>query len=348
MLVGSLAENEKERVLESVKRGEVDVLVGTHSLIEEAVDFKNLGLVVIDEQHKFGVVQRESLLAKGKNPDALVMTATPIPRTLALTLYGDLDVSIIDASPPARGTVRSYCIDEKKRRDMYGFIIKLLKQGRQAYIVYPVIEESKVLQVKAATSMHKTLKDDVFRDFNVGLLHGRMSGAEKMRIMSRFRAGEFAVLVATTVIEVGLDVENATVMLIENAERFGLSQLHQLRGRVGRGSEESFCILLCGSVSREAQDRLESMVKTADGFEIAEYDLKLRGPGDLLGTRQHGWLDLKVGDIIKDARLLEKARQEAERVIKDDPRLSAPEHAAIKKMLTIHKGYVILEAQEND
>lgn len=333
LLISGLSKKMKEKTLTEISSGQADVIVGTHALIQEGVEFKKLGLVVIDEQHKFGVLQRANIRNKGINPDVLVMTATPIPRTLALTVYGDLDVSVIDQMPPGRGVVKTYWVGENKRPDVYRFIEKQVSRGRQAFIVYPLIEESEKLQVKAAVKMLEEFQNKIFPHLKVGLLHGRMSAQEKEKTMKAFRDGDYDILVSTTVIEVGIDIPNATVMLIENAERFGLSQLHQLRGRIGRGEHESYCILMSDAVTEESKKRLTAMTKTSDGFKIAEYDLSLRGPGEFFGTRQHGLPELKIGNLATDLKLLETARQEAFALIKQDPKLIKPEHQLIKENL---------------
>ncbi len=299
-----------------LKAGRVHLVVGTHALVQEGIEFHRLGLVVIDEQHRFGVVQRATLRAKGLHPDVLVMTATPIPRTLALTVHGDLDVSIIRELPPGRQPITTVAKSESRREDVYGFLRGQLDAGRQAYVIYPLIEESAKIDLKAATEMADHLAHDVFPQFRVALLHGRMKQDAKDRVMRAFAEGKIDVLVSTTVVEVGIDVPNATVMIVEHAERFGLSQLHQLRGRVGRGRHASHCILLFQSpLSDDARTRLEAMVETADGFVIAERDLQLRGPGDFVGTRQSGVPTLRVGDLVRDHDLMEGARREAEAIL---------------------------------
>jgi ATP-dependent DNA helicase RecG len=287
--------------------------VGTHALVQGDVRFKQLGLVIIDEQHRFGVLQRATLRSKGLRPDVLVMTATPIPRTLALTLYGDLDVSLIRELPPGRMAVRTIAKPEARRDEIHAFVRGQLEAGRQAYVVYPLVEESAKVDLKAATEMHDTLAQDVFPEFRVGLLHGRMKADAKERIMKAFAAGEIHLLVSTTVVEVGVDVPNASVMIVEHAERFGLSQLHQLRGRVGRDRHQSYCCLIYQSpLSDDARERLKAMTETTDGFDIAERDLLLRGPGDFFGTRQAGAPTFRVIDLVRDRELLDTARREAD------------------------------------
>jgi ATP-dependent DNA helicase RecG len=306
----------RRQVLRGLRSGAIPILVGTHALIEEEVQFASLRLVVIDEQHRFGVAQRARLRAKGARPDVLVMTATPIPRSLALTVYGDLDLSIIDEMPPGRRPIRTVLRGDASRPRVYEFLRDQVARGRQAYVVYPLVEESERLALRAATAMAETLRREVFPKLVVGLLHGRMKPEERDAVMAGFAAGRTPILVSTTVIEVGIDVPNATVMVVEQAERFGLSQLHQLRGRVGRGAHNSFCILMTGEeVSEEARRRLQVMCDTQDGFVIARRDLEMRGPGEFLGTRQSGIPDLRIGDILRDQEILEDARREAQRTV---------------------------------
>ena len=334
LLTSGMKPREREPVLERVAAGEVDCLVGTHALIQEGVGFKRLGLAVVDEQHRFGVLQRASLRAKGEHPHLLVMTATPIPRTLALTLYGDLDLSVIDEMPPGRKPIITAWRTEEKREQIYQFLREEIDRGRQIYVVCPLVEESEKSDLKAATEMARRLQLEVFPDRRVGLIHGRMRFDEKEAVMLAFKAGEIHVLVSTTVIEVGIDVPNASVMLVEHAERFGLAQLHQLRGRVGRGPWKSYCILLAsGRGSEEAQKRLETMVESQDGFRIAEVDLELRGPGEFFGTRQSGLPEFKIADLLRDGAVLEEARQEAQRLIDSDPALRRPEHLLLRRAL---------------
>ncbi|MFN3691838.1 MAG: ATP-dependent DNA helicase RecG, partial [Fervidobacterium sp.] len=316
LLIGSTSQKEKEKIKFALKNGDIDLLIGTHALIQEDVHFKNLGLVVIDEQHRFGVKQREELISKGKVVDTLVMTATPIPRTLSLTLYGDLDVSIIDEMPPGRKEIKTFTLKHTRAKEVYKFIREqVLENGDQAYIVYPLIEQSEQINAKAAEEMYKTLSKEIFPDIPTGLLHGRMSDGEKDEIMHKFVRGEIKILISTSVIEVGVDVPNATIMVIENAERFGLAQLHQLRGRVGRGQKQSYCFLIVSEAGEEAWEKLLFFSSTTDGFKISEYDFKLRGPGEFFGIRQHGLSDFKVADLVKDAEIIMQAREDAKRII---------------------------------
>jgi ATP-dependent DNA helicase RecG len=313
LLTGSLRATEKRRLHAALAAGEIHAAVGTHALIQESVSFSKLGLVVIDEQHRFGVLQRAALRERGYNPDVLVMTATPIPRSLAMTVYGDLDVSVIDELPPGRTPIKTVVVGEDKRAGVYKGVEREVRAGRQAYIVYPLVEESEKMDLKDATRMFEHLRDRVFPHFSVGLMHGKMKTAEKEEVMRRFVAGEVNVLVATTVVEVGVDVPNASVMVIEHAERFGLSQLHQLRGRVGRGTDASACVLMASDKQTSvARERLGIMEETNDGFRIAEKDLEIRGPGEVMGTRQSGVPTFRVGNLVRDLEILEEARREAE------------------------------------
>jgi ATP-dependent DNA helicase RecG len=313
LLIGSLRAKQKREVHAGIANGEIQVVIGTHAVIQDAVQFEKLGLAVIDEQHRFGVLQRAEIRARGLNPDILVMTATPIPRSLAMTVYGDLEVSVIDELPPGRTPVKTVVVGEDQRNGVYKGIDREISLGRQVYIVYPLVEESEKLDLKAATAMFEELRDKVFPNYKIGLLHGKMKTDEKEQVMQKFVANETQILVATTVIEVGVDVPNASLMIIEHAERFGLSQLHQLRGRVGRGAEQSFCVLLTGDKKTAvARERLGIMEETTDGFRIAEKDLEIRGQGEILGTRQSGDQTFKIGNIIRDLKILEKAREDAE------------------------------------
>ena len=323
LLTGGTPAKRRRELQAELAGGSMHMVVGTHALIEEGVTFRELGLIIIDEQHRFGVLQRAALRAKGLHPDVLVMTATPIPRTLALTAYGDLDTSVMREMPPGRHPIKTTARGESRREEIYDFIRRQLDEGRQAYVIYPLVEESAKVDLKAATEMADHLAQDVFPAYRVGLLHGKMKQDAKDRVMGAFARGELHVLVSTTVVEVGVDVANASVMLIEHAERFGLSQLHQLRGRVGRGPHQSYCVLLYQEpLSDDGRARLKALTDTTDGFEIAERDLQLRGPGDFFGTRQSGLPTLRVGDLLRDHKLLEIARREAGAAL-DDPQQTA-------------------------
>lgn len=330
ILTGSVKTGDRDAVLDDIRNGNVKIIVGTHALIEEGVKFDRLGLAVIDEQHKFGVLQRSALKEKGYCPDVLIMTATPIPRTLALTVYGDLNLSVIDELPPGRTTVRTRWLYGNSRKDAYYLMQYELAKGRQAYVVYPLLEESEKLDLKCAAEMSEKLRK-AFKGYNTALLHGRMKNAEKDAIMNGFKNNEIHILVSTTVVEVGIDVPNATIMVIENAQRFGLSQLHQLRGRVGRGEGQSSCLLLTeGFVSDDGRRRLAAMVRTNNGFEIAEEDLSIRGPGEFFGTRQSGIPELKVANILRNSKILENARKEAFDIVRKDPLLSHPDNKLLR------------------
>lgn len=332
LLVGSLTKKQKEKVLEKIKNQEIDILIGTHALIEDNVEFNNLGIVVTDEQHRFGVRQRAKLSIKGNNPDILVMTATPIPRTLALILYGDLDISIIDELPPGRQPIETKAFDSKKRDFIYtNFVRDEIDKGRQVYIVCPLVEESEAVEAKAAEDLKEELKQKYFSDLNVEVLHGKMKPSLKDQIMNDFKNNEIQILVSTTVIEVGVNVPNATLMIIENAERFGLAQLHQLRGRVGRGKHKSHCILIYSSKTNICKERMEIMEETNDGFKISEKDLEIRGPGEFFGTRQHGLPELKVANIFKHIKILKLAQEEAKNILKDDKNLNKNENLLLKR-----------------
>jgi ATP-dependent DNA helicase RecG len=330
LLSGSRSPKEKEAARARVASGETQVAVGTHALIQEGVHFARLGFAVVDEQHRFGVLQRQALAGKGDQPDVLVMTATPIPRTLTLTVYGDLDVSILDELPPGRKAVRTHWKMSKEKPSVYEGVRKLVATGRQAYVVCPLIEESEKVQARAAGELAAHLAQHVFPEFVVGLLHGQMKGDEKEAVMRRFKAGEVHVLVSTTVIEVGVDVPNAAVMVIEDADRFGLAQLHQLRGRVGRGAHASFCILLADPKTPDGEARLQALCDTNDGFRIAEEDLRLRGPGEFYGVRQSGLSALHIADVLRDADILREARDDAFALLARDPKLARAEHRALR------------------
>lgn len=333
LLTGSLGTRERKAALARMARDEPLLVVGTHALVQESAQFARLGFVAIDEQHRFGVEQRETIVTKGEAPDTLLMSATPIPRSLALTTYGDLDVSTLDERPAGRQPITTVSRAESSRARVFAFVRREVEQGRQAYIVYPVIEESEKMDLKAATVMFDQLSASVFADRRVALLHGRIPADERDRIMREFRDGAIDILVATTVIEVGIDIPNATVMLIEHPERFGLSQLHQLRGRVGRGADAAYCILL-GDVGEDSAERLAIFTATEDGFEIARHDLRLRGMGDLFGQRQSGEAMFRIADPLRDEALNFMAREEAERVLEVDPELASVENAGIKQVLT--------------
>jgi len=334
LLTSSIKGSEREDLYDRIRRGDVHLVIGTHAVIQEAVEFHRLGLAIIDEQHKFGVVQRGLLKRKGENPDVLVMTATPIPRTLAMTIYGDLDVSVIDEMPPGRMPVETKVFPESARERVYRIVEEEVRKGRQAFIVYPLVEESEKLDLRDATQMAEHLQTEIFPRFRIGLLHGRMKSEEKEAIMMEFKEGRIQILVATTVVEVGIDIPNASAMIVEHAERFGLSQLHQLRGRIGRGHYPSKCILLAQyRSSEEAKVRLRAMETTNDGFQIAEEDLALRGPGEFFGIRQSGFPDFRVAHLVRDTPILVEARKEAFRLIQEDPELSRPSHLALKDVL---------------
>ena len=334
LLTSSAKGSERDALNERIRQGEVELVIGTHAVIQEVVEFHRLGLAIIDEQHKFGVIQRGLLKKKGENPDVLVMTATPIPRTLAMTIYGDLEGSLIDEMPPGRRPIVTKVFPEAARARVYRIVEEEVRKGRQVFVVYPLVEESEKLDLKDATRMADHLQKEVFPDFRVGLLHGRMRSEEKEAIMMAFKDGQIQILVATTVVEVGIDVPNASVMVIEHAERFGLSQLHQLRGRIGRGQHPSKCILLAQYRSSEdARTRLRAMERTTDGFQIAEEDLALRGPGELMGVRQSGLPDFRVAHLVRDTPILIEARKEAFRLIEEDPGLTQPAHGGLKEAL---------------
>lgn len=338
-LTGSTKASERKKILSKLENGEIDIIIGTHALIEDRVKFKNLGLCIIDEQHRFGVAQRAKLWQKNENhfPHILVMTATPIPRTLAMTLYGDLEISTIDELPPGRKAVKTVHRSDKQRLQVFKFIDSEIKKGRQVYIVYPLIEESKKMDYKDLMDGYESVSR-AFPNYHISILHGRMKSADKDFEMQRFVKGETHILVSTTVIEVGVNVPNASVMIIENSEKFGLSQLHQLRGRVGRGAEQSYCILMTGDkVSKDAKTRLQAMLRTQNGFEIADVDLQLRGPGDLAGTRQSGALDLKIADLAADSSILIAARNSAKEILKRDPKLEKVENFGLKSYINSQK-----------
>jgi ATP-dependent DNA helicase RecG len=335
LLTGRQKPRARSEILTGVAAGAVDLLVGTHALLEEKVRFARLGLIVVDEQHRFGVMQRASLMEKGKSPDVLVMTATPIPRTLALTVYGDLDASTLREMPSGRGEVRTRVTMESNREKVYEFLAERLHEGRQAFVVYPLIEESERVDLRAAVRMVETMRrHPLFRETPIELLHGRMTAEAKSEIMGRFVGGKVSVLVSTTVVEVGIDVPNASVMIVEHAERYGLSQLHQLRGRIGRGTHRSTCILIRSEdVGEGAARRLAILESTRDGFEIAEADLELRGPGEFFGTRQHGGVEFRIANPARDQELLMEARREAFEMIARDAGLRDPAHRPVLEAL---------------
>ena len=336
LLTGAVKGRARKELLAALAAGELDLLIGTHALLSEGVDYAELGLVITDEQHRFGVAQRAALSAKARRPPhVLVLSATPIPRTLSLVIYGDLDVSVIDELPPGRTPVQTFVVGEDKRQRMYGFVRKLVGEGRQAYIVCPAVEEGEDegAGLKAAASYARSLQTEVFPDLRVGLVHGKMKPREKDAVMTAFAGGELDVLVSTTVIEVGVDVPNAALMVVENADRFGLSQLHQLRGRVGRGKHQSYCVLVTSTRNPDSRARLKVLTKTTDGFQIAEEDLKLRGPGDFFGQRQHGLPQLRIADLAGDMRVLKEAQLAAQELLERDPGLKRPEHAPLLKQV---------------
>ena len=331
VLTGSSTKKEAREILEDLASGQVDILIGTHAVIEDRVEFASLGLVITDEQHRFGVNQRGRLTSKSENPDVLVMTATPIPRTLALILYGDLDISIIDELPPGRKPIETLAIEKRKRESYYMSKVRSeIEKGRQVYVVCPLVEESETLDLKSASEVYDELRYDFFKDLRVGLLHGKMKASEKDQVMEAFKNHELDILVSTTVIEVGVNVPNASLMIIENAERFGLAQLHQLRGRVGRGSEKSYCTLIYGSKTEICRHRMAIMEETNDGFKISEKDLELRGPGDFFGTRQHGLPELRVANLFKHMKILRLVQKEAREIYAQDPALRVKDNEGIR------------------
>ena len=343
LLTGSMKAKEKREAYARIESGESSIIIGTHALIQEKAIYHNLALVVTDEQHRFGVKQREMLAGKGNLPHILVMSATPIPRTLGIILYGDLDISVIDELPKNRLPIKNCVVDTGYRPKAYEFIRKQVAQGRQCYVICPMVEESEAMEAENVIDYCEMLSETLGDSINVSFLHGKMKEKEKDEVMNAFGRNEIQVLVSTTVVEVGLDVPNATVIMIENAERFGLAQLHQLRGRVGRGKYQSYCIFMTASKSKETKERLDILNHSNDGFFIASEDLRLRGPGDLFGIRQSGVLDFKVADVFQDAKLLQNASEEADRLLVDDPELQAPEHRKLKEHLRIKLDEIMLE-----
>lgn len=332
LLTGSVSKKEKDRIKEGIRNNEYHLVIGTHALLEEDVEFAKLGLVVTDEQHRFGVKQRAKLTSKA-NPHILVMTATPIPRTLSLILYGDLDISVIDELPPDRKPVKTYAVDETMRDRVYKFIRKTVQEGRQAYIICPLVEESEEIEAEAAMSLAKRLQEKELKGLSVGLVHGKMKWNDKEKVMNDFARGDIQVLVSTTVVEVGVNVPNATVMVVENAERFGLAQLHQLRGRVGRGKYQSYCILFCRSKSEIALERMRIMTKYNDGFKISEKDMELRGPGDIFGVRQHGLPEFKIANLYQDMDILKEVQKAAEDIVKNQKLSEREDYRRLKEHL---------------
>ena len=333
LLISGITKKKKEDILERLKNGEIDILIGTHAIIEDNVIFKNLGLVVTDEQHRFGVKQRTKIAEKGENVDVLVMTATPIPRTLALILYGDLDISIIDELPPNRKKIETYAVNKRMTDRVNAFIEKQIKESRQAYIVCPLVEENEELDLKSVEKLYETYKQEIFPQYKVEYIHGKMKQKDKDRIMEEFKKGDIDILISTTVIEVGVDVPNANIMVIENAERFGLAQLHQLRGRVGRGEYQSYCILKYEGKGDTVKQRMKVMCDTNDGFIISEKDLELRGSGDFFGTMQHGLPEFKIANLFEDMQILKSVQSLAMKILNDDPNLEKEENKLLKNLI---------------
>ena len=333
LLISGITKKKKEDILERLKNGEIDILIGTHAIIEDNVIFKNLGLVVTDEQHRFGVKQRTKIAEKGQNPDVLVMTATPIPRTLALILYGDLDISIIDELPPNRKKIETFAVQKNMTERVNRFIQKQVQEGRQAYIVCPLVEENEELDLKSVEKLYEIYKTEIFPQYRVEYIHGKMKQKDKDSIMEKFKKGDIDILISTTVIEVGVDVPNANIMVIENAERFGLAQLHQLRGRVGRGKYQSYCILKYEGKGETVRKRMKVMCETNDGFIISEKDLELRGSGDFFGTMQHGLPEFKIANLFEDMPILKSVQSLAMKIINEDPKLEKQENRLLKDLI---------------
>ena len=333
LLISGITKKKKEDILERLKNGEIDILIGTHAIIEDNVIFQNLGLVVTDEQHRFGVKQRTKIAEKGQNPDVLVMTATPIPRTLALILYGDLDISIIDELPPNRKKIETFAVQKNMTERVNKFIQKQVQEGRQAYIVCPLVEENEELDLKSVEKLYETYKTEIFPQYRVEYIHGKMKQKDKDSIMERFKKGDIDILISTTVIEVGVDVPNANIMVIENAERFGLAQLHQLRGRVGRGEYQSYCILKYEGKGETVRKRMKVMCETNDGFIISEKDLELRGSGDFFGTMQHGLPEFKIANLFEDMPILKSVQSLAMKIINEDSKLEKEENKLLKDLI---------------
>lgn len=333
LLIGSITKKRKEEILKRLENGEIDILIGTHALLEENVVFKKLGLVVTDEQHRFGVRQRSTIASKGENADVLVMTATPIPRTLALILYGDLDISIIDELPPNRKKIDTFAVTKTMEQRVNNFIKKQIEEGRQAYIVCPLVEENEEINAKSVLELAEKYKTQIFPEYKVEYLHGKMRPIEKDEIMQNFKEGKIDILISTTVIEVGVNVPNASIMVIENAERFGLAQLHQLRGRVGRGEYKSYCILKYQGSSEVIRKRMKTMVDTNDGFVIAEKDLELRGSGEFFGTKQHGIPEFKIANLFEDMKMLKMVQSLAIKIEEEDPKLELEKNSKLKRLV---------------
>lgn len=333
LLIGSITKKRKEEILKRLEKGEIDILIGTHALLEENVVFKKLGLVVTDEQHRFGVRQRSTIASKGENADVLVMTATPIPRTLALILYGDLDISIIDELPPNRKKIDTFAVTKGVEQRVNNFIKKQIEEGRQAYIVCPLVEENEEINAKSVLELAEKYKTQIFPEYKVEYLHGKMRPIEKDEIMQNFKEGKIDILISTTVIEVGVNVPNASIMVIENAERFGLAQLHQLRGRVGRGEYKSYCILKYQGSSEVIRKRMKTMVDTNDGFVIAEKDLELRGSGEFFGTKQHGIPEFKIANLFEDMKMLKMVQSLAIKIEEEDPKLELEKNSKLKRLV---------------